>query len=150
MTIIFIPPANQIVSEGGAQINQWLHGLIEIAKTCVIFAGGYYAHWLLLRRDCKDRRQDFAAFLDQWRSEVFLFKQTENGVRADKGVYLPKLPQFYAEVARARDAFKHRKKFARLTKRLGRLGAADWKDTTKTEQDIILQAMDELIEFLAY
>src|SRR5689334_14747442 len=58
-----IPAAAQPASDCGAQVNQWLHGLIEIAKVCVIFAGGYFSHWLLLRRDVSGRKRAFRAFM---------------------------------------------------------------------------------------
>jgi hypothetical protein len=61
------------VSSGGAQANQWL----EIAKLCVIFAGGYFSHWLLLRRDVAARKReldlaasDFEVCINKWLDRI--------------------------------------------------------------------------------
>ena len=62
--------AQQRAGDGGAQINQCLHGLLEIAKICVIFAGGYFGHWLLLRRDADGRKRVFLALMTRLKSEV--------------------------------------------------------------------------------
>lgn len=99
------------------------------------------------RRERKMRTRAFLAFITQWRSEVSLFQQRDIGVGVVQGVYEPTLPQFHAEVARSRDAFSDQEIFDRLTGRLGSLGTEDWKDHSKTQKDIILGVMDELINF---
>jgi len=72
-----IAAASQPASSGNAQINQWLQGFIEIAKVCVIFAGGYFSHWLLLRRDATARRRelnlatsDFEVYVNKWLERI--------------------------------------------------------------------------------
>jgi hypothetical protein len=75
-----IVAAAQPAGDGSAQINQWLKGLIEIAKICVIFAGGYFSHWLLLRRDVANRRHAFLAFLNEFRSELSIAELRQDWV----------------------------------------------------------------------
>ena len=142
--------AAQPASDDGAQVNQWLHGFVEIAKICVIFAGGYFSHWLLLCRDVSGRKKAFNGFLRQWRAEISApyLGPTSLRVGIDSSIfsYFSKLPSFCSEIERVRSDFAgDAERFESLTSRLSSLKAEDWKG--KQPREVILYALDELIQF---
>jgi hypothetical protein len=66
MPISIPPPAGQ----EAANPNEWLHGFVEVAKACLIFAGGYYAHILKSRGARASRKRVFLSDIKAWRHEI--------------------------------------------------------------------------------
>jgi hypothetical protein len=95
-----------------------------------------------------DKRRDFIRFLKQWKTEVELFlPPTHIGIIGSHPVeigYREKVPDFIAEIDRARAAFDDGQ-FDDLTKRLARLTNKDFNQ--KNPRDVILEAIDSLVEF---
>jgi len=143
-----IPAAAQPASDSGAQINQWLHGFIEIAKICVIFAGGYFSHWLLLRRDVGGRKRGFLAFMQQWRMEVDRW-QWHVGSRSEH--YQRATAIFCGEARRIEDDIPEckRKDFRNLVgKTVGFTPAAVENPQADKGKKDLLEAIDAIIKFI--
>ena len=86
MTIVF----NQyIATEASHEANQYKDVIYIFLGFVLGLIGAYFGHYLTSRRDKAARRINFVAFLNQWRSEVSMFKQTERHERADSVVYYP-------------------------------------------------------------
>jgi hypothetical protein len=143
-----IPAAAQPASDGGAYIHQWLHGLIEIAKVCVIFAGGYFSHWLLLRRDVGGRKRAFLAFMEQWRAEVDRW-QWFTGGRSEH--YQRATALFRGEARRIEDDLPESKREAfgaLVSKTCGFTPAAVEAAHDSKGQKDLLAAIDAIIKFI--
>lgn len=93
-------PTPPPTSEGGANVNQWLQNLIELAKICIIFLGGYFSHWLLIRRDVQGRKREFLSFMEQ------MIAETENQPAWEDGkFYRDKRPNVMHAAARISEDF---------------------------------------------
>jgi hypothetical protein len=105
---------------------------------------------LTKRRERENKRLDFVRFLKRWRTEVELFRHpTHIGIGGSHPVeigYREKMPDFISEIERARSAFGGGQ-FDALTKKLAGLTNEDFKQANP--RDIILEAIDALIEFCA-
>lgn len=105
------------------------------------------------RRDKRQRRRSFLAFLHQWKTKICLPSQVPDmlrarglGTNAASDCYYSELPSFSDEAALARDAFSDPKSFGALTKSLGSLKP----ETLSTDQarQMILNAIDNLLAFV--
>jgi hypothetical protein len=121
---LIIPPPT---GSGGGHVNEWGNGIIDIAKICVIFAGGYFSHWLLLRRDVSSRKKAFLGFLRKWKSETSPVSRENLGIAlkpavsvAEK-VYDANVGYFWERVESVRCDYSDADRFEALTSRLGSL-----------------------------
>jgi hypothetical protein len=143
-----IPAAAQPACDGGTQVNQWLHGFIEIAKICVIFAGGYFSHWLLLRRDVSGRKRAFRAFVVQFRSEAADRHHPPNTFGQ---FYQDKVPNLRHAAASITEDFSgdRRVEFERLVSVAAGFTGAQVENyqADKGKKDL-LEALDAIIRFI--
>jgi hypothetical protein len=141
-----IPAAAQTASDGSAQVNLWLHGFLELAKICVIFAGGYFSHWLLLRRDVSGRKRAFRAFMAQLRSETADRHHPPNTFAE---FYENKVPNLRHAAASIADDFPgdRRDEFERLVSKASGFTGAQAANP-QTGKKHILEAIDAIIQFI--
>jgi len=101
-------------------------------------------------RDKKRRRADFRGFLQRWKIRVSAPHRGADILRnvVDDSViaYDAGLPDFCDWIEKVRGDFSGNQRFKSLTTRLGSLTAQDWKDKPR---EMITEAIDELITFLA-
>ena len=108
LTTNFIPIATQPESSNVAQnCYQWIQGFADVVKILAVFGGaltgGYFSHWLLIRRDVASRKREFVGFLKGWRSEIENFQMKQiSGRNVDviDEIFTPKLPQFHTIAAK--------------------------------------------------
>jgi len=90
-----------------------------------VLTGGLIGNWLALGRDCGNRKREFVAFLNQWRSEILrATTDVGNGYQFVSGVwqtYQTKVHFFKAGVSKVRKDYFGRNRFDALTGALGNI-----------------------------
>ena len=70
MTNPIILLATQPAGDSNAELDESLNGLVDLAKMGLVFVGGYFSHWLLLRRDRQLRKRAFISIMTQLENVV--------------------------------------------------------------------------------
>jgi hypothetical protein len=101
-------------------------------------------------RDKNRRRIDFLAFLRGWRSDVVAYQMRQLGSIWEivPAVFTPNLRPLHTAVTKVEDDVSDKQTFRRLTDRLAGLSDKDW-NAQNQPREVILEAIDELIKFLA-
>jgi len=145
---ISIPPPS---SQEAVNVNDWLHGFIEVAKACLIFAGGYFTHILTSRRDrsggIATRRRDFLVFMQGWRADIIKWHHGTGGFQREHSSYTDGVTSFcsFAESIRRDFVGVDRAKFGVLVSDI--TGFKGHLMNT-ADHEKILKAFDDIISYV--